>query len=69
MNHAGVTYYEGRIKPWCARGYVDGAPKHIGYYATAAEAAHAYDEQQREALGPDAICNFHEGKHERGIWG
>lgn len=55
----GIRYlpnYRGS-KKWRALITINGKMKHIGYYATAIEAAMAYDKATIEHRGPDAITN------------
>jgi hypothetical protein len=56
--YKGVTYYQGRVSPWCARIKGTGRVLHLGYYRTEIEAAHAYDRGARRVAGPFARLNF-----------
>jgi hypothetical protein len=45
-------------RPWAARINPAGRTVHLGYFATAEQAAHAYDTAAVEAFGPFAKTNF-----------
>jgi hypothetical protein len=47
----------GKLLPWRAYIQVDGRQRHLGRYATAEEAARAYDRAAREAFGEFACTN------------
>lgn len=54
----GVAWHKGHRK-W--RAYIGAggqSPQHLGYFATAEEAAHAYDDAARELHGEYATVNF-----------
>lgn len=56
--YKGVTYVKGRKKPWLAQIKFDRENVFIGYFATAIEAAIAYDEKAKELFGEFAKINF-----------
>jgi hypothetical protein len=53
----GVSWHKQR-GGWCAVVQCDGKKHHVGMYATAIEAAHAYDARARELHGARARVNF-----------
>jgi len=48
--HKGVTYHK-RDKSWQAQAKIDGKNKHLGYFKTAKEASHAYEEFSKSTFG------------------
>ena len=46
-------------RPFQAVIYANGAPRNLGYFATAKEAADAYDRAAREVFGDFAMTNGH----------
>lgn len=56
----GVFKTGNRTKPWRARLNIEGKKIHVGVYATAEEAAHAYDKKAKEMQGEFANPNFPE---------
>ena len=53
----GVSWYK-RSRKWRAHIHVGTKQQHLGYFATAEEAAHAYDDAARELHGEYATVNF-----------
>jgi hypothetical protein len=57
--YKGVFFYSDRLKkPWMAKVTLKGGQKNLGYFATAIEAALAYDAAARARFGAFAHCNF-----------
>jgi hypothetical protein len=54
----GICLLSYGAKPWKAKITYDGKLRHIGYYATAIEAAEAYDKKASEVFGEFARLNF-----------
>jgi hypothetical protein len=63
--YKGITHMGPRFKskPFRAVIKLDGVHRHIGTYATAEEAARAYDQKARELFGEFARLNFPEDGH------
>lgn len=57
--YKGVTWSK-KYKVWVAHIVVNQRQRHVGQFATAEEAAHAYDAAAREAFGEYANVNFTE---------
>ena len=56
--YKGLRFHAGRRKPWAAQITQNYKAITIGYYATPAEAAAAYDEKAQELFGEFARLNF-----------
>jgi len=52
------VYWWARGHQWRAQVRCRGVRYHLGQFATAEEAAHAYDANARRLFGPFALCNF-----------
>lgn len=55
--YKGVAWYKPYDK-WHASIGIEGTQKHIGYYTSEEEAAHAYDEVAQKIYGEFAVLNF-----------
>lgn len=55
--YAGVSWHS-RDNRWQVRFCAGGKDRHVGYFGTEEEAAHAYDAEARRFMGPSARTNF-----------